>query len=68
MTAAESAKYIGKTCFVKMAEGLKIKFIIKDMKQAYGETNVCIIPVTGVGETWVRLYRCDIQHTEGGTS
>jgi hypothetical protein len=38
-------------------DGLLVECVVKDAKQAYGKLRVQVVPISGIGETWVDASR-----------
>lgn len=54
MSIKQMAATIGKLATYRIHE-LKVDVEVIDIKQAYGNVHVKIIPVMGSGETWVKI-------------
>ena len=56
-TARQMVVAIGQTVVVRM-ESFGVEMVVKDVKQAWGQTRLLVAPIRGTGEAWVDCSRC----------
>lgn len=61
-TARQMAETIGQVVMVRM-ENFTINMVVKDVKQAWGQTRLLVAPINGAGtgEAWVDCSRIQDQ-------
>ena len=55
MTAAQMAIAIGQRVNWNASKDIKVECEVRDVKQAYGNTLLLIVPVAGIGYQWVNM-------------
>lgn len=67
-TARQMVVAIGQTVVVRV-ESFGVEMVVKDVKQAWGQTRLLVAPIRGTGEAWVDCSRCsriqDQQRAQG---
>jgi hypothetical protein len=56
-TARQMIPAIGQTVVVRV-EAFHINMVVKDVKQAWGQTRLLVAPINGTGEAWIDCSRC----------
>ena len=56
-TARQMIPAIGQVVVVRM-ESFGVDMLVKDVKQAWGQTRLLVAPINGTGEAWVDCSRC----------
>jgi hypothetical protein len=53
MTAAQMSVAIGQKVNWNASKDIKVECEVRDVKQAYGNIRLLIVPVAGIGSQWV---------------
>ena len=63
-TARQMIPAIGQVVVVRM-ESFGVDMLVKDVKQAWGQTRLLVSPINGTGEAWVDCSRCSRGYDAG---
>ena len=63
-TANQMIVAVGQVVVVRM-ESFGVDCIVKDVKQAWGQTRLLVSPIKGTGEAWVDCSRCGRAYSAG---
>jgi hypothetical protein len=58
---AELSKLLETTGLLTTAEDLRVPVTVKDARISYGQVNVYVVPVGGIGGAWVSAARYKVQ-------